>query len=552
MKTLKRCSIQLVALLGLLLLAACAASSPTMATEVVVAPTTTSTSVPPTNTPRPTETPFPTQTSTPTRVPTRTPVPTIVGTPYVLTAMNPTNQQIAQLLNRNWANVPLGSDGDPFNQFTRQNADLDHDRLAEIVVAGRIYEISDAVLYFAVLKRINGAWEQVYIERKYGHYCGEIQAAVETDHVVVNYLTCGGGTGALLAEWQQDWIRCDGATCRLIWNAQLVETSRWTYAWVSLDSIAREYRIAQVERPDTNTIRVVTRYLSNQVPILPEKPISLTIPSTMRRTIGPDVESIYHWDGQVFRLAQQSQIAPGIEINRVFDQATAETVRLVNNALSAPLRDANGGLDSKKYDADLLDFWGPQAARQAVDDRWVQTFANATAHTGTAEELGEWIGAVSLSEKGQPYCLLSVHQHVDNGFRLVGNIDFPCTLKFTRLAWVDVTNNGQPELLLTTFPPDDDTGETGAGIQRLYVYAVQNGLQQIALIDGTINGVDSVGIRWRKTANSQVEILAGLPLVSMSLVTTPDYWPDLQRHFKVYRWDKTAQALVEHGTEVEP
>jgi hypothetical protein len=145
-----------------------------------------------------------------------------------------------------------------------------------------------------------------------------------------------------------------------------------------------------------------------------------------------------------------------------------------------------------------------------------------------------------------------VHHHDGNGFRLVGNVDLPCALNFTRLAWVDVTDDDQAELLLTTFPPDDDTGETGAGIQRLYVYAVQNGLKQIAQIDGTINGVDSVGIRWRKTSGGQIEVLAGLPLIAMSLVNTPPYWPDLQRHFQVYRWDKTAQALVEHGMEVEP
>lgn len=90
MKILKRCSIQLVALLGLLLLAACAASSPTITTEVVLAPTTTSTSVPLTNTPWPANTLQPTATSTPrSQGPTSTHFPTATPPPVLLTPTTP-------------------------------------------------------------------------------------------------------------------------------------------------------------------------------------------------------------------------------------------------------------------------------------------------------------------------------------------------------------------------------------------------------------------------------------------------------------------------------
>ena len=90
MKILKRCSIQLVALLSLLLLAACAASSPTMTPEAVLAPTSTSTTVPPTNTPRSTDTPRSTITTTRrSRGPTSTHFPTATPPPVVPTPERP-------------------------------------------------------------------------------------------------------------------------------------------------------------------------------------------------------------------------------------------------------------------------------------------------------------------------------------------------------------------------------------------------------------------------------------------------------------------------------
>lgn len=221
MKTLKRSLIQFAALLGLLFLAACAASSPMMATEVVLAPTLTSTSVPLTNTPRPTETPLPTQTSTPTRVPELS-VTLSISPSFILTTTQPSNLQIALYLSsRNMPGLPARLKGAPFNNFERQEIDVDDDGRADILVTGKIYDFD---LYFAILGRNENGWQQRYYVQDRGQYCADARVKLVGDQVRVDILTCGGGTGIFGARWRQLWIRCRAGVCllnedRLIWQS---------------------------------------------------------------------------------------------------------------------------------------------------------------------------------------------------------------------------------------------------------------------------------------------------------------------------------------------
>lgn len=121
----------------------------------------------------------------------------------------------------------------------------------------------------------------------------------------------------------------------------------------------------------------------------------------------------------------------------------------------------------------------------------------------------------------------------------------PCTRNFSRLAWTDLTGDGQAELLLLTIPPagEADTNvETSAGMQRLHLYAVDDQLTELAVIDGYVNGPDGEGIRWRtgNAMGAQPEVWAGLPLAPL---TDPIGWPDRTRRFQVCRWDADQQKL---------
>lgn len=544
METIKRWTILFVmCLFGLV---ACA-TPPTMSTKTAAAPTSTSMAVLPTDTLQSTDTPIPTPTPTLTPVPTSTPLPAIVRTTYVLTVTHPTEQEFRAILAQ-W-HATSAPDNVAYLVLSKQELDVNDDGKSEYFVTGQ-HGMSG---YYAIWGEGKEGWIESYYAEFPGKYAAQAQVRIEDDSLIVDSLGWTGGTGALQGIWTQDWITCETMKCQSIWKEPLVEIGQWAFAWVPFDSMAHEYTISQIDRQDDgNTIRVVTRHLSNQVPLLLDEPISLTVRSTMHRVIGPDIESLYRWDGENFKLEQQTQISPGMEVSRILDRSTAETIRLVNQVLSKLFQNATDSSYAKNLETAEVDFWGPQAARREVDGRYEQTFAEVAAHTGTTEKLGEWIGALTASDKGQLHCRLSVHRRDMDAFNLIGNLDLPCVLNFTHLTWADITGDGQSDLLLTTFAPDDDAGETAAGAQRLYVYDVQNGLKQIALINGTINGVDSVGVYWRKTSSGQVEILAGLPLIPMSTDISSAYWPDLHRRFQVYRWDAQTQSLVPQEIEVEP
>jgi hypothetical protein len=164
------------------------------------------------------------------------------------------------------------------------------------------------------------------------------------------------------------------------------------------------------------------------------------------------------------------------------------------------------------------------------------------AHDGAPNELGEWVAGI-ISALDTPQCRLTALRHTNGKFEQVGRLDLPCTANLTRLAWADVTGDGQAELLLLTIPPDVDTA---GKIQRLYVYTFPNNkLTELATLDGVINGEDGVGIRWESTAEG-FNVEAGLPLID------PDASPTLadlrlEREFEQYRWDEESNSFKPEG-----
>jgi hypothetical protein len=171
----------------------------------------------------------------------------------------------------------------------------------------------------------------------------------------------------------------------------------------------------------------------------------------------------------------------------------------------------------------------------------LDTAPDVAAHSGTFDKLGEWVAGI-VGARDRVHCRLTVQRQTADGFALLERIEVPCIVDFTRLAWVDVTGDGNDELLLRTIPPYEDTYKTGAGLQRLYIYAVDDRLIELATLDGILNGSDGVGIRWEDVDGDAVsEILVGLPLLDIEARTLP---VTLTRRFLVYRWDATTREFV--------
>ena len=461
-------------------------------------------------------------------------MPTPSPTPFVLTTLDPTDLDVARFIfDRHTPS--LGTLTQQFRQelaageysdFARQDVDVDGDGQTEILFSG---SVSDLYLYVAILGRAGDTWQEwLYID-DYGHYCADVRAAVEADRVTADFITCTGGTGVFILNWEQRWIQCRDGDCAVVWSAPLLWTRRLAVTW----TVAREYAVAEIEQPDAETIHLTTRRFG--VTDLPPERTGAP-PGTARRVVGPDTVETYRWDGSAYRLESRKQIAPGVVIAREFDLLTQETDDLVDDVLRQPFEQPGGSFDDQGLNAARASFWGLPSPDGPDDPAWGpwHRAPDAAAHNGDLEQVGEWVAGI-VGANDRPLCRLTVQRRTTDGFDLTGRIELPCTANLTRLAWADVTGDGDDELLLLTIPPDAETRETAAGVQRLHIYAVDSGLTELATLDGALNGPDGAGVRLEDlNGDDTIEVLVGLPLVSLE---HPIAWPDPTRRFQVYRWD---------------
>lgn len=529
----------LIVLFCFIFLVACVSTIPSPTTSVIVASTPTIISSPtllhfPTSTPQSTAIPKVATPFIPTAIPTST---------YIITASHPISQEVALFLAHlhKWSGQPNGY---PYNDFVRQDVDVNGDQRSEILITG---DTDNAMVYFAILGRVANNWQEMYYSETYGHYCAKVRVTPANDHIAADFLTCGGGTGLLEVKWRQDWVRCQSTACTLVWSAPMWDTFRAVGP-----TTARQQQVAKIDRPDPNTILLTTRRFAVKN-LLPSQryaqgyePSASNWANIARRVVGPDTLVTYHWNGKTYQQFDSKQLAAGEIIFHDFDLLTQDTIIHVNNLLAQPFERSDGTMDTSGMQNALTAFWGK--AVEVTWGDWSQHYAYVAIDNGKSEQLGNLIAFVADADK-RPICRLTLQHHSIDTFDLVDRVEMPCTSNFTQLAWADVTRDGVDDLLLITLPPDDESEETGAGLQRLYIYDVSNGLKQIAMIDGAINGEDGIGIQWRKASDGRIEVMAGLPLMPLTLAPT---WPDLERHFQIYHWDIKSQSLVSDQIETFP
>jgi sugar lactone lactonase YvrE len=420
-----------------------------------------------------------------------------------------------------------------YTDFSVQEADLTGDGQPESVVSGRAEGL---YLFAAILIRdpAGDLRELFHTENIEGKYLAQVRTRVDGSRVVADFLTSTGGTGYLETTWEQRWIECQADGCAQVWSGPLLTVSR-SVTWTA----ARDYTLTELEQPDVTSLSLTTRRFG-----LKDLPLNDTgsPPGSARRMVGPDTLAIYRRakPGEIYQLESQTQLAPGQEIAQEFDWQSEESRRLLDAAISQPFYQADGSFDNDGFLAMQAELWGLPAPDQPDDPAWgsASRQLDIAAHSGPPGELGEWVaGLVSALDTSQ--CRLTVLHHDSGKFQPAGRLDLPCTANLTHLAWLDVTGDGQAELLLLTIPPD---AEIAGKVQRLYVYTItDNRLSELATLDGAINGADGAGIRWESTLEG-FKVEAGLPLID------PEANPSLsdlrlERQFQTYVWDEGSKGF---------
>lgn len=490
--------------------------------------------------------------STGTLSPTSTPVSTLMitptPTPLILNGENLRDEEISWLLfdyRYEFGHLPLEewqtTATDRFEGLVRQQADVNGDGNLEILVSN---ELDSFEPYVAILGQVDKIWKVWLYTSASGHYCGQAKAIIESDKVVSDFLTCGGGTGIIGLTWEQRWIKCYADNCTVIWSAPLLKTDREVHIIAS-----RGYSVAEILRPEDEIIQLIThRFRVNAVPV---DETDSPLLDTTHRIVGPDTIEVFRWNGNIYQLENRTQNAPGLTIAGEFDLLTDETHFLVNDILVKPFQEISGSLETNGWQTTRLvnpegyknaraRFWG-LSDEDEIEWGTITDTPSVATHNGVLGELGEWIAGV-IGSQNHFFCRLTVQRYNNDKFALLGRTDVPCSINFTHLAWVDVTGDGKEELLLRTIPPYEDTYKTGASLQRLYIYTIDNNtLTELATLDGEINGPDGEGIRWTDVdTDGVVEILAGLPLLDIENWLLPD---NTARRFQIYDWDRVSQKF---------
>jgi hypothetical protein len=419
-----------------------------------------------------------------------------------------------------------------YTDFTRQEVDLTGDGQPEILVSGNALSYH---LFVAILRRTSdGALEELfYTASNEAKYFAQVETTVDSNRVIADFLTYNGGTGYLEMTWEQRWIECQPQQCDLVWSSPRLVADRSVHT-----AIERNYAVSEIDTPDDQNIRLTTHRFGLSIPTIIE---GGSPPGTARRFIGPDmVESYRRTTADVYQLESQVQTDAGLEIAREFSQETLETNRLVYEITSQPFFGADGLFDSEGFNQMWAEVWDLPPQGHPEDPVWGHSPAQAevAAHTGTPDQLGEWLAGM-IGATNTPQCRLVIQRQAAGKFEVIGRIDLPCTINFSRLAWTDVTGDGLEELLLITIPPEV---EAGGQLQRLYLYTVAGDqLLELATLDGFINGPDGVGIRWEND-NRGFRVEAGLPLVDLDSYPTLDQ-VSLTRRFQVYTWNDQSKRF---------
>lgn len=432
-----------------------------------------------------------------------------------------------------------------FSDYSRQDVDLNDDGRAEMLISGRGETF---YLFVTILARdpAGELRELYYAQITEGKYQGEVRTRMErrplgADRdwplVVADFLTLTGGTGALSFTLEQRWIACQpgGDHCQTVWSAPLLQAERNVHLIMS-----RGTTVAAVKRPDGQTIIVTTQRFGLSLPNFDWADVPITS-TAARRLAGPDLQEHYRWDGAAYRLASRTQLEPGLEIVREVDAHTAETIQLVHDMLSVGALHSDGSFDGDAYTRQYAETWGLPAPGQADDPAWGSAWRkpDAAAYRQSPGQTERWIAGV-VGALDRPQCRLSVLREAGQAFSLVGRLVVPCTPAFTRLMWVDITGDGEDDLVLLTAAPEVDAL---AQVQRLHLYTVSDGtLTELATLEGVINGADGIGVRVERAPGGGWRLLAGLPLVDPDAHSLDLDDIRLERVFRTYVWDAATDA----------
>jgi hypothetical protein len=114
-----------------------------------------------------------------------------------------------------------------FGAITQQSVDIDDDERKEILVTNQDAKTSNPFL--SILSYSDSCWHERLYTDAFGRYCGNVKAQIaKPGEVVVDFVTCNGGTGLLITTRDRRQIQCDQESCGIVNSTTTKETKKST------------------------------------------------------------------------------------------------------------------------------------------------------------------------------------------------------------------------------------------------------------------------------------------------------------------------------------
>lgn len=416
---------------------------------------------------------------------------------------------------------------------TWKEADLTGDGKSEFILATKTPSLWH--MSFTILQHVsNDEWHELYDLDTVGRYGPDYNITVDGQRLMIDMVITNGGTGRLQTEWKQLWIECDVAGCVESWSGTIMSTET-AYTHTSNQG-ASSFAVSEIIKQGTEQIQVETKRLNIQVQYSSRDEDDVVV--TAQKTIGPNTIIVYERQGLIFEPVQWQTKMMAQVINREFDYETQYVNTFVDWLSHHKSRDETGKIDHDSFMKSKSELLGiPVEANLETNIKWnTKQGFNTAAHNGSPSKLGVWIAGLIQAEN-EPLCRLTVHRHENNTLTKVGHLDIPCLANFSQLAWIELTGDGPPELLLKTLHPHL--------FERLYIYSMEApDLVELATLDGYLNGTDGSGLDWHVTPDgliiqTQVSWLNVNETGSYKLIKA-----NMDKGIQTYLWDVDSRSFV--------
>jgi hypothetical protein len=284
--------------------------------------------------------------------------------------------------------------------------------------------------------------------------------------------------------WLKSIIHCETATCNLVWSGEVADYSYFASAQDGM--YLRQSELKLVTEPDGNLVlqKTTTEFETNcSYSCGLNNDLMQSFQDYGPFQVGDSIQSRFVWNGKIFKLADETILQKGYIVD-------------ANSDLKAV--DSNG--------------------RQAIIS--VEKVESGAAYRGLRDSCQARVDDINVGEA------------------------FLCAPNYTQVNWIDLTEDGHVELVVTVFAPLSNGQEFSfhpCANQRLMVYQItENRYQLIASVAGCVVNQDFFGVRIEDIdGDSQPEI------ISAGQLTTPISddckggfcWYELRKQNDLYKWD---------------